>query len=741
MEYPGNAALADDIKERIVSTYRQTVETARKGNQKEALLGCDFILKLDPEFAPAQKLLDRLQDGPSPGPEKAKARPPGPPVSPPAEDLVAQLRSLVAGRRFEEAMRLAKQHTAAVSSHATLQVLAQEVQGRLEAEPYVKGFLDSASQALASGDPEEARKQLDKARALDREHPGLLELDTKLEAQTKPEAEGTVEESGSTFSLDLEEPVTNFTLEAEAAAADPLAAISDSPAAGDANGSETLEDPLAAFAVPVEEPAVTDEMDEDPFAALSASLGEEAEPVALDSSAEAEELDEDPFAAFSEAATELEPDGASSGDDRISDLLAEGQAAFDRRDHQGAIDAWSRIFLIDLDNEEASRRIEEARQLKAESERQVEEIYHEGLAAWKKESFDEAKKAFEKVVAIEPGHARAQEHLERIAAGETPSTAEVLEELSGSDDLPQAMDSGLLDEILVPPDPGDVPFRAEETSTELPMVTARGSWFNRKFVLIGLVVLLAVGAGGGYLFSNRDSFFPNSGSSASSPGPEASAPVTPLGRAQKLHEGGKTKLAMAQLKRLPENHPSYEEAQRLLAEWTAALAPSGEEAPTLDQELIDRRNDLVSEARLLESEGEFLRLKEVLAAVAEIAPLDSEEAALLTKAEENLAPLQSELRALSERDWDFALKSLWRKHTADPGNRDVVRLLVNCYYSMAVRDLQRGNQQAAVQNLDEALALAPDDYEAIRHRRFAETYIDRPADLLYRIYVKYLPYR
>src|SRR5258707_805414 len=63
-------------------------------------------------------------------------------------------------------------------------------------------------------------------------------------------------------------------------------------------------------------------------------------------------------------------------DRRVRELLDEGQAAFDAGDPQGAIDSWSRIFLIDIDHQEAARRIDSARRVKAETERQGEEIFH-----------------------------------------------------------------------------------------------------------------------------------------------------------------------------------------------------------------------------------------------------------------------------------------------------------------------------------------------------------------------------
>src|SRR5690606_16442722 len=64
------------------------------------------------------------------------------------------------------------------------------------------------------------------------------------------------------------------------------------------------------------------------------------------------------------------------GGHRIRELLDEGQVFFEREEYQNAIDVWSRIFLIDIENQEASSRIEAARNRKAERERQAEELFH-----------------------------------------------------------------------------------------------------------------------------------------------------------------------------------------------------------------------------------------------------------------------------------------------------------------------------------------------------------------------------
>ncbi|HVS12298.1 MAG TPA: hypothetical protein VMV46_00100, partial [Thermoanaerobaculia bacterium] len=64
MSYPGNPSLAPEIQNRILSTFRQTIELAEKGRLQEARLGCDFILKMDSQFTSARKLRERL-DGAS----------------------------------------------------------------------------------------------------------------------------------------------------------------------------------------------------------------------------------------------------------------------------------------------------------------------------------------------------------------------------------------------------------------------------------------------------------------------------------------------------------------------------------------------------------------------------------------------------------------------------------------------------------------------------------------------------
>ncbi|HVS08998.1 MAG TPA: tetratricopeptide repeat protein [Planctomycetota bacterium] len=99
MDYPGDPALAQEVRTRVLTTFRQTVELAEEGRLQEASLGCDFILKMDPRFEPARELRERLAGSAAPvsaadlldrSPEPARPTvppPPPPATTAPAEDL------------------------------------------------------------------------------------------------------------------------------------------------------------------------------------------------------------------------------------------------------------------------------------------------------------------------------------------------------------------------------------------------------------------------------------------------------------------------------------------------------------------------------------------------------------------------------------------------------------------------------------------------------------------------------
>ena len=237
MSYSGDPALASDVKQRILTTFRQTLDLATKGSRQEALLGCDFILRLDPHFGPARTLQQLVQAGRS-GPRsrgalrrrrsrrrrrlrrpcafagagrrlrgaaaraaRRPARPP--PLSPRSGERFARL---FAERRFGDILTEAEQDRPALAADPQARQLVDQARARLEAAPYVKTFVDSARQALQTGDTEEADRLIRKARVLDADHPELLALEEAKKFYSDPERSMGGRRRGIEMDEELESP-------------------------------------------------------------------------------------------------------------------------------------------------------------------------------------------------------------------------------------------------------------------------------------------------------------------------------------------------------------------------------------------------------------------------------------------------------------------------------------------------------------------------------------------------------
>lgn len=698
MSYPGNSSLSSDVQQRILSTFEQTLGLATEGSRQEALLGCDFVLRLDPQFEPARRLQERLKNG-SGAVEVDDLRIAIAQPAVPAEmfasledfdlpdfpapaagggNLRAELQELLDQHRLNDLMNRAHAESAAVTADPELRRIVEAAQERLEAEPYVLKFVNSAREALRKGDDAEVQRLIAKAKSLNPHHPDLAEL----ERAAVPAANPLQENAG--FSLSFDSPSLGF----------------DSPSV-DLGGSGGLGG----------------------IGAMSAG------------------------AASADSQT----------DRRIRELLDEGQAALNNGDPQAAIDAWSRIFLIDIDNQEAARRIEQARKLKAESERQVEEVFHDGLARLEANDLAGAREAFQRVLEAQPGHLAAREYLSQLDAGIVPTLRPAANDLAAGV-TPGAVlampsdfsgldedDRDLKEEILVPPDPNEMGGRPAErgsSSAGTKVAMARKSGPSRTFVLVGAAVLLLVLAGGWFAWQNWSEWFPNSEAADATAAPQSPPALpSPIDRARSLHKQGKTAIALNQLRRIPPTDRYHAEAQALIKELEGATAAAAPVAAGPSPEVAERRAGLLQAAQQAYQERSYLLAVERFNQANALGKLDGADAAALANAKAQLEPLARYIDLYRQREWELILRDLWELRESDPANRDVHRLIVNSYYNMGVRDLQRSDTDKALKNFEEALELAPADDLLRRHYLFAQTYEERPKDLLYRIYVKYLPFR
>ncbi len=623
------------------------------------------------------------------------AAPPAPAA--PLSGLGTVIQDLMAKRNFVQIVQIAESQKEALAQDPQAMAMVQSAQGFLESENYVLSFLAAAAAARDSGDAAGMEEQLAKARALDAGHPAIAAFSTALPASTPASPVIAAPPPAATAAASSDEDFLSFGDAAAPSADDGLSELSLEPSA-----AEMAEPALDSLEMTFEE---IEDVEGAPATAVDAT---------------------DPPVERAPVAAVAETEGGDGGD-RIQKLLAEGKEMFEQGEYQSSIDIWSRIFLIDIDNTEASRLIEEARSKKAELERQAEELFHRGADHIEQQQLEEAKAAFRQVLEIDASHSLAREYLEQLESGQVPS-----------------LNRGGEAEILTPPDGlEDGAFEDDDDRQSMEAAVQRDrivvtKKMDRRLIALGALVAVLVVGGGTFLAMKWDDLFPNQQDVATAPVRR----TDPIEKATELHGEGKTEDAIRLLQTIVASDPVFQEAGALIAQWRAeAEAPPEDVATGPSQEQLVRYNLLLQAARQAATERHNIRAQKYFNAAAKIAPLEGDDAVQLAATNEALASLVKEIELFEKAEYERLIPSLWLRREEEPDNPDLDLLLVDSYYNLALTDLQRGDALGASEKLKDALQVQPDSRELQRLELFARTYAARPTDLLYRIFVKYLPSR
>jgi tetratricopeptide (TPR) repeat protein len=651
--YAGSPALAPEAREKVLETFRHTLALAQEGKNEEALLGCDFLLKMDARFAPARSLLELL-----------RGIAPGTPVD------VEQYNDYLGVENAGEALSEPSQDLP---------------------DAFHDGLADSPPQAAsASG------------------------LDDFVFAEEAPGASG--------HGLP-ETPRSEAVLES----------APPSLPGGDAFGGG-LDD--LRMSLPAGGPG---------------TLGAIPEPAEVPPLASSPAGAPPPMPAPAFAAASARPAASIQVDARITQFLKQGDEAMSRGNAQEAIDLWSRVFLIDLSNEEASRRIDAAREAQADSARKIDILLSEGVAQYERGDLAGARNKFLDVLAVSEHDATARGYLSQIEAAIVPGEGSLAPLPSGAGDSdfmkneieapapPSfAEDSG--PRSRSPGDLADADLEPEAAdSRKADRRAGGGGRIDVRVLLAGAVVILAAVAGGTYFFLR--------GKPAPQPTHEGAAPVRPVGtagpgasapdafqKAQALFDAGKVDEAIAVLAKLPESDPRHNEALVRMEKMKSSAAPTpGPAAPSAAQ-----LDEMRAAGFAAMSTSRYIDALKNLDPVVKARPEDTEAAAATQHAHERVEALRSASRSYDEKDYDSAIKLLWELRKGDPKNQDVEEYLVNAYFNSAVQSFQSGNIPRATTAAKEVTDIRPGDAEAQRLLRFARKYPRGPTDLLSRIFIKHL---
>jgi tetratricopeptide (TPR) repeat protein len=415
----------------------------------------------------------------------------------------------------------------------------------------------------------------------------------------------------------------------------------------------------------------------------------------------------------------------------IDALLKQGDEAARRGERQQAIEVWSRVFLIDINNAEAVTRIEKARQEMTDKSRLIAEHLKKGRESFEGGDREGARKLFLQALELDPNEATARLYLERIdqAKGEPEASSAPAAPRAGRPAASARTD----EEFSVAPPLAPAATRARPRGLAIPKINPR------VLALIGAFLALTL-AGVFFVFKGPKS------RAAQTAG--AAAPGS-LQNARDLLAKGKIPEARAELRRIGPGDADAGEAQRLLADLGKAAgrdAAAGKSAASAPPAAGAAHGDN-DPARLRAAAEKALAEKRYIEALKNFnlaAPAFRDDPAftqMLGLASDKVTLLTPAVKFYNEGEYETAIPILWRLVQDDRENRDARSYLLRSYYNQGISQLKNGLYPKAAQAFHEALAIDPNDGEAIRHQKFAERYLKGDLDLLGRIYVRHLNHR
>jgi tetratricopeptide (TPR) repeat protein len=427
--------------------------------------------------------------------------------------------------------------------------------------------------------------------------------------------------------------------------------------------------------------------------------------------------------------------------DEIAALLRKGDDARAAGDKQQAIEIWSRIFLIDINNGDAVARIEDARREMAEESQRIAASLDKGQESFAKGDLASARTQFDAVLSLgeEPPGPAAVAAPPAIPTSPGLPPHDLSAVAAPGDVLAEELDQsgppgGRRSWTSIPRPPRDsAPDETDKTAAP-----AAG----RRFAL-PVSPRVAMIAAAGLVVLAVAAFFllRSSGGAGSPPAGEQAGPS--LERATRLFQEGKIEETTVELKRIPPDSPEYARAQKLLASLTdskpapAAPAPGGSPAGPRTAMSADPAA-LRAEAERALAEKRYIDAMKSFSQAAPSFQADPTFTQQMAAASEKVSELTPAVKLYNDGEYETAIPMLWRIYQAARDNQDARSYLMRSYYNQGILQLQNGLFDRAKESFSEVLALDPQDVEAGRHRQFAERYGSGELDLLGRIYVRYV---
>ena len=703
MAYLGNRELSIEAQDRVMSAFRKVIANLQRRQREEALIGLEFVLRIDPLFSPAIELRRQLQGG-------AEAID--------LSDLIAQIEAPTTAtinallveavedfnnRDFVAAKSKVERVLIELPGHQEARRLLGQLQQSLKVEQQVGQFLTQAREALAIGDPQEAANFVLMAQALDPHHSGIASTLQEIYAKSDGlHPGGTGAGSAPAARPDGSSPSARGARAATAGAPDTPWGSAGDELFGDGRGA-------AEFPAP--------DFDAEPLIdALDADLGEPGIDLG-------ERPTDDVSDLFESAA---HPIGTPPPADQpaVAQLLARGASALDAGQYLAAIDAWSRIWLEDPTSEDVGPRVAEAKKRLEQAGRELEHLVFEAEDALIGGDSDKALELIKRVLARHPGHAEAIAMHRRLSGEAETAPAAPTPAAAAAPEMPD-LEADLFSEPFadLQAEPQERPLATTFMEVEeiaAPQAARRMLAVSpRTLALAAAVAIVLVVAA---VFGLRAIL------AGRAPTAENDIDVL-LTEANELYRQGKPAAALQLVERFrPRNDGDEKVLNTLTAKYQAALAtPTPTPVPAV-----------AAEAHRLLDAGLWFRAYDQARRGLEAHPGDRGMLEIIDRVdgmEPGAATLSSQLAGRNHRG---AVGTAHDLLVAHPGQSDLVEVLKRCLFNAALAELRTYNLTGARSYLDELKAVEPNDEEVNRVLQFIDSYKARPVDMQLKVFIQSL---
>ena len=156
-----------------MTAFKQVLTNLQSGQREEAMIGLEFVLRLDPSFGPATNLKRQLASSHNEidlGDIIAQLQAP---TTDTINGLLIEAVDDFNSREFLAAKEKVEKVLIDLPGHQEARDLRDQIEKALKIESQVGQFLIQAREALAGGDPQEAANFVMMAQALDPHHTGI----------------------------------------------------------------------------------------------------------------------------------------------------------------------------------------------------------------------------------------------------------------------------------------------------------------------------------------------------------------------------------------------------------------------------------------------------------------------------------------------------------------------------------------------------------------------------------------